>query len=146
MPTWNLDYYKTRLLQVLTYYENKIAKSGLKMNQQRRKDITYLRDCIQLITDDVLLDRELKEYLSKLKTTPTWYTFFLSQREDSELRGMLETVMVDEQVKYMQQYQEQKSEAMQEIMQINQKIMRKWYQNSQNQEERENTATLLIQN
>lgn len=146
MPTWNLDYYKTRLLQVLTYYENKIAKSGLKMNQQRRKDITYLRDCIQLITDDVLLDRELKEYLSKLKTTPTWYTFFLSQREDSELRGMLETVMMDEQVKYMQQYQEQKSEAMQEIMQINQKIMRKWYQNSQNQEERENTATLLIQN
>ena len=146
MPTWNLDYYKTRLLQVLTYYENKIAKSGLKMNQQRRKDITYLRDCIQLITDDVLLDRELKEYLSKLKTTPTWYTFFLSQREDSELRGMLETVMADEQVKYMQQYQEQKSEAMQEIMQINQKIMRKWYQNSQNQEERENTATLLIQN
>ncbi|MEC8064330.1 MAG: hypothetical protein VX112_05745 [Pseudomonadota bacterium] len=146
MPTWNLDCYKNRLLQVLTYYENKIVKSGLKLNQQRRKDITYLRDCIQLITDDVLLDRELKEYLSRLKTTPTWYTLFLSQREDSELRAMLETVMVDEQVKYIQQYQEQKSEVMQEIIQINQRIMRKCYQNSQNQEERENTATLLIQN
>ena len=146
MPTWNLDCYKNRLLQVLTYYENKIVKSGLKLNQQRRKDITYLRDCIQLITDDVLLDRELKEYLSRLKTTPTWYTLFLSQREDSELRAMLETVMVDEQVKYIQQYQEQKSEVMQEIIQINQRIMRKCYQNSQNQEERENNATLLIQN
>ena len=135
MPTWNLESYKERLLQALTCYEHKVSRTGSNINPQRRKDLTYLRECVQLIQDDILLDRELRTYLAQMKTSPTWYTLYFYQKDESELRAMIEAIMVDEQIKYMQQYQEHKTEVMKEVMQLNKSIMNRWredYQQGEN--------------
>ena len=108
MPTINLPQYKQRLLQALSYYEGKSARRS-RLHPQRRKDILYLRNCIQYIYDDVLLDRELTSYLGQLKTKTTWLSFFTDVDSESELRNIILTIMDDERFKYNQWIEVHKS-------------------------------------
>lgn len=98
MQAWDTQTYKTRLLAALQLYEQKALQRG-GVHPQRVVDIRYLRQCILSIYDTALLESEIQAYLAKMPTRTNWHIYFWGGVNYSELKGMLEVVMVDEQAR-----------------------------------------------
>ena len=81
-----------KLWEACNCYEWRMEKQS-RLSSQRREDIIYIRQLIQLVVDDNLLEREIKAYLATLATGKD-YLFF--PRKQSVLKDMLLMVLQEE--------------------------------------------------
>ncbi|MEC8977289.1 MAG: hypothetical protein VYC40_00065 [Pseudomonadota bacterium] len=81
-----------RLLEALSCYEWRTQQRS-NVHPQRQNDIVYIRQCIHLISDSRLLEREITFYLDSLQTARR---FFLFRRQRSVFRDMIMMVLREE--------------------------------------------------
>tara|TARA_B100002019_G_C21155954_1_gene540727 strand:- start:377 stop:673 length:297 start_codon:yes stop_codon:yes gene_type:complete len=68
-------------------------EKNVRLTKQRREDLAYIRQCIYLISDENILEREIQCYLSNLDTA---YDYLFFKRKNSVLRDMLLMVIMEE--------------------------------------------------
>lgn len=85
-----------RLWEALSCYEWRMDKQS-RLSEVRKEDVLYLRQCITLIVDERLLEREVKSYLATLRTS-SW--FWLVPKSHSVLRDMLLMVIHEERARF----------------------------------------------
>lgn len=81
-----------RLSEACNCYEWRMEKN-VRLTKQRREDLVYIRQCIYLISDANILEREIQCYLSNLDTA---YDYLFFKRKHSVLRDMLLMVIMEE--------------------------------------------------
>ncbi len=81
-----------RLSEACNCYEWRMEKN-VRLTKQRREDLAYIRQCIYLISDENILEREIQCYLSNLDTA---YDYLFFKRKNSVLRDMLLMVIMEE--------------------------------------------------
>ncbi len=81
-----------RLSEACNCYEWRMEKHA-RLSRQRREDLMYIRQCIYLINDVHLLEREVQCYLANIATSVDYWLF---KRKHSVLRDMLLMVIMEE--------------------------------------------------
>ena len=100
MPCMDGRVMRQRLLSALLHYESQVEKSGRVMHRQRRLDLEQLTYYIQTVADDLLLEREIKQYLADMVTSSWISGLLMFGKRHSYLRDLLSAVLNDENRKY----------------------------------------------